>query len=100
MSFHLHLTCRFGRLGHFFLHSIHIRCSEDLFAACVYRHRLQSGPCLHCGYNLHGTTDDTCPECGYERAMVTVEARQKRYPGRVKGSGFELMVLHDEWVVA
>lgn len=26
--------------------------------------------CLQCGYNLHGSTSDTCPECG---AIVLVE---------------------------
>jgi len=38
------------------------------------RHRLQSGLCLYCGYNLHGITSDTCPECGQARAMVTVQS--------------------------
>jgi len=38
------------------------------------KHRLQSGLCLYCGYNLHGITSDTCPECGQARAMVTVQS--------------------------
>jgi len=60
-------------------------CAALLFGVCVpwflwqhHRrkrlHRLQSGLCLHCGYNLHGVTSDTCPECGHARPMVTVQS--------------------------
>lgn len=39
------------------------------------RRRQRLGQCLHCGYDLRGANDDTCPECGQSRAVPVMTSR-------------------------